>query len=62
MKVNDSIALAIQNIKKEGLADIEVFTRIFELSMIKDKVEGLIVNAIKAHCLKPLKQFSVRQM
>ena len=48
MKVNDAITLALQNVKKEGLTDVEVFTRPFELSMIKDKVEGLIINAIKA--------------
>lgn len=47
MKVKDAVSLAIENIKREGLTDVEVFERPFELSMIKGKIEPLIVQAIK---------------
>lgn len=47
MKINDAISLAIENIKKEGLTDVEVFERPFELGMIKEKVLNLIKQEIK---------------
>lgn len=48
MKLNDAISLAIENAKKEGLTDVEVFARPFELEMVKEqKVLKQIKQAIK---------------
>lgn len=47
MKVQDAINLSVENIKKEGTTDVEVFRRPFELEMIKGKVEELIKQKIK---------------
>ena len=35
MKIQDAIALAIENIRKEGLTDVDVFGWPFELEMLK---------------------------
>ena len=47
MKVQDAINLAVENIKKEGTTDVEVFLRPFELAMIKGKVEDEVKQKIK---------------
>lgn len=47
MKIQDAIKLAIDNIKKEGTTDVEVFLRPFELDMIKGKVEDDVKKKVK---------------
>lgn len=47
MKIQDAINLAIDNIKKEGTTDVEVFLRPFELDMIKGKVEDDVKQKVK---------------
>lgn len=47
MKIQEAINLAVDNIKKEGTTDVEVFLRPFELAMIKEHVEELIKQKIK---------------
>lgn len=47
MKIQDAINLAVENIKKEGTTDVEVFLRPFELEMLKDKVVDLVKQQIK---------------
>ena len=37
MKIDDAINLAIENILKEGLTDVDAFSRPFELDMLEDK-------------------------
>ncbi|WP_083914243.1 RNA-directed DNA polymerase [Alkalispirochaeta alkalica] len=37
MNISDSVKLALLNIMKEGITDVEVFTRPFELDYLKDK-------------------------
>ena len=37
MKINDAINLAIDNVLKEGLTDVDAFSRPFELDMLKNK-------------------------
>jgi len=37
MKIDDAINLAIENILKEGLTDVDAFSRPFELDMLKDQ-------------------------
>ena len=37
MKLDDAIKLAIDNVLKEGLTDVDAFSRPFELDMLKDK-------------------------
>ena len=41
MKLSDAICLAIENVLKEGISDVEVFTRPFELDLLKN------VNVVK---------------
>ncbi len=47
MKIQDAINLAIDNIKKEGTTDVEIFLRPFELDMIKGKVEDEVRQKVK---------------
>ena len=47
MNIQNAISLAMQNVQKEGLTDVEVFAKPFELEMIKDKVVTQIMQAIK---------------
>ncbi len=47
MDINSAITLAIENVKKDGLTDVDVFALPFELSMIKDDVQIKIAQAIK---------------
>lgn len=47
MKIQEAINLSIENIKKEGTTDVEVFLRPFELGMIKGKIEDLVKQQIK---------------
>lgn len=47
MKIQDAIKLAVENVKKEGTTDVEVFLRPFELEMIKGNVEDLVKQQIK---------------
>ncbi|TVP14614.1 RNA-directed DNA polymerase [Shewanella sp. KCT] len=48
MKTPEAINLAVENIKKEGTTDVEVFLRPFELGMIKGKVEEQVKQNISA--------------
>lgn len=48
MKIDDAIKLAIDNVLKEGLTDVDVFSRPFELDMLKDEtLKEKVVNEIK---------------
>lgn len=48
MKLDDAIQLAIENVLKEGLTDVDVFSRPFELDMLKnDKVKASVIAEIK---------------
>jgi len=48
MKLDDAIKLSIGNVLKEGLTDVDVFSRPFELDMLKDKeVKDKVVSEIK---------------
>ena len=47
MNIQDAINLAVENIKKEGTTDVDVFLRAFELGMIKGKVEDIVKQEIK---------------
>jgi hypothetical protein len=48
MRLDDAIKLSIGNVLKEGLTDVDVFSRPFELDMLKDKeVKDKIVSEIK---------------
>lgn len=47
MKIQDAINLSVENIKKEGTTDVEVFLRPFELGMIKGEVEVAVKQKIK---------------
>lgn len=59
MKLQDAINLAVENIKKEGTTDVEIFLRPFELGMIKGSVEELLKQytkeSFKHNNLKSLK-------
>lgn len=47
MKLRDAINLAVENVKREGVTDVEIFLRPFELEMIKNKFEDNIKQKIK---------------
>lgn len=47
MKIQDAITLAMENIQKEGLTDVEVFAIPFELEMIKGAIQDQIKQSIK---------------
>lgn len=52
MKLVDSINLAINNVLKEGLTDVNAFSRPFELDMLKDeKFKNKIIEEVK-RCFK----------
>jgi hypothetical protein len=63
MKIQDAINLSVENIKKEGTTDVEVFLRPFELGMIKGSVEEQLKQSIreafKQNSLKSLKVSSI---
>ena len=47
MDIDDAINLAIDNVKKDGLTDVDVFSLPFEIEMIKDEVRNRIFQATK---------------
>ncbi len=48
MKLNDAITLAIDNVLKEGLTDVDVFARPFEIDMLKkENIKNKVVETIK---------------
>lgn len=51
MKIMDAIDLAVENIKKEGTTDVELFLKPFELDMISGNVEKEIKQNVK-ECFK----------
>ena len=59
MKIRDAINLSVENVKKEGVTDVEVFFRPFELGMVKgeieDSVKQRIAESFKNNNLKSLK-------
>ncbi|MBR9828827.1 MAG: RNA-directed DNA polymerase [Oceanospirillales bacterium] len=58
MKIQDAINLSVENIKKEGTTDVEVFLRPFELEMIKGNTE----NEVKAKIKESFKQNSLKSL
>ncbi len=58
MKIQDAINLAIENIQKEGLTDVEVFAVPFELGMIKGDMHNKVKQAIK----ESLKNTNIRSL
>ncbi len=59
MKLNDSIDLAIENVLKEGVTDVEVFTRPFELDLLK--IPG-VAKEVKASIKSALNTTAIRDM
>ena len=59
MNLQKSIELAISNIKKESLTDVDIFHKPFELTLIKGDFEAALVKDIqtyfKEYTLKSLK-------
>lgn len=48
MKIHDAILLSIDNVLKEGLTDVDVFSKPFEIDMLKnDKVKNKVIEVIK---------------
>jgi len=47
MKTQAAIDMAIDNIIKEGITDVEIFGRPFELSMIKENFRDQVIQAVK---------------
>lgn len=58
MKIQDAIALAIENIRKEGLTDVDVFGWPFELEMLKDK----LLDSVKQHVKISLKENNLKSL
>ena len=59
MKLNDSIDLAIENVLKEGVTDVEVFTRPFELDLLKIPD---VAKEVKASIKSALNTTAIRDM
>lgn len=48
MRVDDAIKLSIDNVLKEGLTDVDIFSRPFELNMLKNKeIKNRIISEIE---------------
>lgn len=58
MKTQDAIKLAVENVLKDGLTDVEVFASPFELQMIKGELQEKIIQSIK----ESLKQNSIKSL
>lgn len=59
MKLHDAILLSIENVLKEGLTDVDVFARPFEIDMLKKEiVKTKVVEAIKIS----LKENSIKSL
>lgn len=59
MKLHDAILLSIENVLKEGLTDVDVFTRPFEIDMLKKEiVKNKVIEAIKTS----LKENSIKSL
>ncbi|WP_323123052.1 RNA-directed DNA polymerase [Burkholderia alba] len=59
MKTENAINLAIENILKEGLTDVEVFTRPFEVDLLKNQD---ILDEVKANIKTTLKESQIKGM
>lgn len=59
MKLQDAISLSIANVLKEGLTDVDVFARPFEIDMLKkENVKNKVIEAIKTS----LKENNIKSM
>lgn len=47
MRLSDAVNLAVENVKREGITDVEIFLKPFELEMIKDDIENKIKQEVK---------------
>ncbi|MBU9645303.1 RNA-directed DNA polymerase [Burkholderia gladioli] len=59
MKIDNAINLAIENILKEGLTDVEVFARPFEVDLLKNQD---ILDDVKANIKTTLKESQIKGM
>lgn len=59
MKLNDAILLSIENVIKEGLTDVDVFSKPFEIDMLKNiKIREKVIEHIKSS----LKYNNIKEM
>ncbi|KWE44865.1 hypothetical protein WL76_30710 [Burkholderia ubonensis] len=59
MKIENAVNLAIENILKEGLTDVEVFARPFEVDLLKNQT---ILDEVKANIKTTLKESQIKGM
>ncbi|WP_321873669.1 RNA-directed DNA polymerase, partial [Burkholderia ubonensis] len=59
MKIENAVNLAIENILKEGLTDVEVFARPFEVDLLKNQT---ILDDVKANIKTTLKESQIKGM